>query len=188
MPGTGLGAASPTAWYHARALRAARALPWFLLLVAGCGAAAEPSPAAPTGAASADPPQQPRRTRWARFDEVSSWPAANPTPIPSKGHGSGQYQITVRVQPDALGDYVAHGSRATMPLGTVVAAFHRDARRGQSGPVYVMTRAASGWTYTAYEPSGFAAEHGVLALCERCHLEAPSGGLFGLPRETPPRD
>jgi len=96
--------------------------------------------------------------------------------------------MTVRVQPDALEEYVAHGSRASLPPGTIIAAFHRDSRRGQPGPVYVMTRTTAGWTYGAYEPSGFAAEHGVLGLCERCHLEAPSGGLFGLPRETPPRD
>ncbi|MCC6900336.1 MAG: hypothetical protein IT377_15265 [Polyangiaceae bacterium] len=70
----------------------------------------------------------------------------------------------------------------TVPDGALIAAFHTDERTGAAGPVYVMERVGQGWKYSAFDADGRATEHGALALCERCHAEAPSGGLFGLPR------
>lgn len=123
-----------------------------------------------------------RRAKWARFDEVSAWPAATDKPFPSRGHGAGQYEITVKLDPSERARYLELGGRAELPQGTVVAAFHRDTRTGRPGPIYVMQREAQGWAYSAFDAEGLATEHGVLSLCQRCHLESPSGGLFGLPR------
>lgn len=90
--------------------------------------------------------------------------------------------MDVRVSPNEREAYLALGPGPTLPSGSVVAAFHKDAKTGRPGPVYVMERQGSAWKYLAFEADGRAAEHGVLTLCERCHAESPTGGLFGLPR------
>lgn len=117
-----------------------------------------------------------------------AWPAANPTPIASRGHGAGQYELSIRVTPAERERYVELGGSAEMPVGTLVAAVHRDVRQGQPGPLFVMEKRAQGWSYLALDARGFPREHGVLSLCERCHRESPSGGLFGLPRAAGPAD
>jgi hypothetical protein len=86
------------------------------------------------------------------------------------------------VSESARASYVALRPDLELPDGAIIAAFHRDAKTGQPGPVYVMTRDRGAWKYAVFDAGGRASEHGPLTLCERCHAEAPSGGLFGLPR------
>ena len=94
--------------------------------------------------------------------------------------------MTIRVSPSVRDPYVQLGGGADLPVGAVVAAFHRNVRQAQPGPVFVMEKQERGWRYLAFDARGFAAEHGVLNLCERCHRESPSGALFGLPRGMNP--
>ncbi|GMV17099.1 MAG: hypothetical protein AMXMBFR56_53230 [Polyangiaceae bacterium] len=150
----------------------------FVALACAGGRPPEAEPSQPRRAATAPRPAP----RWARFDEVAAWAPANPEPFASRGHGASAYLIDVRVSPAAREAYLALRPDQSLPSGTLVAAFHKDAKTGRPGPIYVMERQGSGWKYSAFEASGRTAEHGVLTLCERCHAESPTGGLFGLPR------
>lgn len=125
----------------------------------------------------------PRRAspRWSRFDEVAAWPAINPAPLPSNGHGTANTLVSIRVSADVADSYRGLRPGLVLPTGTIVAAFHTDAKTGSPGPVFVMERQADRWKYSALDADGRATEHG-LSLCERCHAEAPTNGLFGLPR------
>jgi hypothetical protein len=125
----------------------------------------------------------PRRAppRWSRFDEVAGWPPVNPTPFVSKGHGASRTLVSIRVSASVAESYRGLRPDLTLPTGTIVAAFHTDAKTGAPGPVYVMEREADRWKYSALDADGRTSEHG-LALCERCHAESPTSGLFGLPR------
>jgi len=90
--------------------------------------------------------------------------------------------MDVRASESARAGYSSLGPHSTFPDGSLVAAFHKDAKTGRPGPVYVMERQSGAWKYLAFDPGGRPAEHGVLTLCERCHSESPSGALFGLSR------
>lgn len=120
--------------------------------------------------------------------EVLGWPVLNAEPIASRGHGTGDLALEVRADPASREQYLELHRGQEWPVGTLVAAFHRDTKRGQPGPIYVIEKRASGWAYLAFDPEGRAAEPGTLGLCQRCHDEAPDGALFGLPRPVPPRD
>lgn len=150
----------------------------FVALACASARPREAEPSQPRPAATTTRPAP----RWARFDEVAAWTPANPEPFASRGHGASSYLIDVRVSPAEREAYLSLRPGLSLPAGTLVAAFHTDAKTGRPGPVYVMERQGSGWKYSAFEASGRAAEHGVLTLCERCHAESPTGGLFGLPR------
>lgn len=102
-------------------------------------------------------------------------------PIASRGHGDGRFRLTVRVSESAREAYRMLGPTSEVPEGALVAAFHRDGQTGQLGPVYVMEHRGQNWSYAVYDAEGYAMEQGV-QLCERCHLESPTGGLFGLPK------
>lgn len=168
-------------WYHASPLRAALApLIWFCCALSAC--AENPAPES-----ADDPPApaaKPRRPapRWARFAEVAAWPSVTPKPFRSSGHGAAGTLVSVRVPESMLESYRALRPGLAVPSGTLVAAFHTDERTSNPGPVYVMERVGDAWKYSAFDAEGRATEHGALALCERCHAESPSGGLFGLPR------
>jgi hypothetical protein len=119
---------------------------------------------------------------------VSGWPAANEKPILSRGHGTGELTLVVRTDPASRERYLAMQRDVEWPTGTLIAAFHRDKKNGRPGPIYVIERRTNGWAYLAFDAEGRPAEPGTLGLCQRCHEEAPSGALFGLPRELPPRE
>lgn len=171
---------SERSWYHAARLRAAN-VPLVLSCLAALACASGRPAQAPRDKPATAPAARPA-PRWARFDEVAAWPTLNAAPITSRGHGASSYLMDVRVSADLRESYRSLRPGLVAPSGALVAAFHKDAKTGRPGPVYVMERRGEAWSYQAYEADGRAAEHGVLTLCERCHAESPSGGLFGLPR------
>lgn len=152
---------------HARLLAA-----WVTaVLLAACGGGSE----APL------PPVAPRPSpaRWSRIAAASRWPEAAPA-FPSRGHGSGAFVASIRVEPASLEAYRELVSGAVFADGTAVAVFHR-APDGTPGSVYAMEKAGGAWTFTASNADGMLLD-GHVGLCARCHEEAPADHLFGVPR------
>jgi hypothetical protein len=172
------------AWYHARPLRAALVpFSWLagIALWAGCAGKPPERAKTPTKPAQTETKRAPLPP-WDRFSEIRAWPALNEQPLASRGHGNGAYVLDVRVSPESRDAYLALLPGSTIAAGTIVAAFHRDPRRGGAGPVYVMEKGPSGWAFRALDAEGRPSEHGV-DLCRRCHAEAPADSLFGLPKK-----
>ncbi len=186
-----------TAWYHAGLRHAARPrLALAAALLTGCGAGVSPgylpgaSDASRGGGAGPAPAAagQPAK-RWAQFEAARKWPPVDSTPVAAKDHGGGRYLGIVRVSPEARQDYLDLSRGTKLPVGSVVAMFHEQARGHAPGPVYVMKKAAGGWRYLVVGPGGRIRSKGALPLCERCHVEARSDHLFGRPidAETHPQ-
>jgi hypothetical protein len=136
--------------------------------------AEEPPPSLPRGAPVAAP------QRWAGLAEAEQWPAMG-TSFVSRGHGAGEYVVTVRVPESYAALYRGLVTGAQLPAGMTVAAFHEH--RGERASVYVMTKEASDdWAYLVVRPDGVLEPAGAVALCARCHAEAPVDSLFGSPR------
>ena len=107
-------------------------------------------------------------------------------PFPSRGHGAGRYTLELRVSPESREAYVALMPGTTLPNGALIAAFHRESRLGQPGPIYTMEKRGDAWSFRVYGPDGIPAEAGLTELCARCHAESPTDQLFGLPRALRP--
>ncbi len=84
--------------------------------------------------------------------------------------------MEVRVSPESRDAYLSLRPGVTLPDGAVVAALHHD------GPIYLMEKRDGRWTFHILGDDGRPTEHGPLALCARCHAEAQTDMLFGLPR------
>lgn len=139
------------------------------------GCAAAPRTAAP---APVPRPVAPPRVPWARFAEVSAWPASD-SAFANRGHrGAGKLAL-VRVSPEARGAYAELVMDSVMPEGSVVALFHQNPG-GASGPVFVMEKRNATWTYIAFAPDGVLA--GTTSHCAGCHAAGVGDSLFGLPR------
>jgi hypothetical protein len=122
---------------------------------------------------------------WDRYDEVQGWPSAHEKAFLSLGHLSAQYAASVIVDPAARDAYQNLVTGSSLPVGTVIAEFHRDARTGQKGPVFAMQKQAVGrWEFLVVDPAGVVQNRGQLALCQRCHAEGVADQLFGLPRSA----
>lgn len=119
--------------------------------------------------------------RWPEFDTVRRWPAVEDKPLMVRDHGGGRYLGTVRVSPDARQAYQALARGSELPVGSIVAMFHEDARGHGKGPVYVMQKQKAGWRYLILRPDGRIRQQGAIRLCERCHAEATADHLFGPP-------
>jgi hypothetical protein len=170
-------------WYHAPGLRAATLIPVTLSLgiAAACSGAPSREPVAPPRPAAAPAKPAPRPAPWSRFAEVSSWAPVNEKPFASQGHGTDRYLVDIRVSPEIRDAYLALLPSTKLPVGALVAAFHRDEISGKPGPIYVMEKTNDGWKFAVYASDGSAVQSGALGLCARCHAESRSDSLFGLP-------
>jgi len=149
-----------------------------VLSVAACHATREGTP--PAIAPDAVDTAGPQPVLWDRFDQARSWPAATAAWTPSAGHGPGGWWVQVRGAPEVLASYRGLGPADRFSPGNVLAAFHRTGPTTE-GPVFAMIRGdEGGWTFVATDPSGHLDPTADLALCERCHAEAPFDGLFGV--------
>ncbi|HEX4475020.1 MAG TPA: hypothetical protein VH142_08090 [Polyangiaceae bacterium] len=146
------------------------------LFVVACGAAPTPAPSPPPSA-SASAPKTAVHARWERAGDVATWPEVRP-PFPSRGHGVG-FVVDIRVPSEELAEYRALVRGQSLRPGFVVAASHRDAGTGAPGPVYAMTKTASGeWSFVVATADGRTITRGALPLCARCHAEAPTDAVF----------
>jgi hypothetical protein len=85
--------------------------------------------------------------------------------------------------------YPALGPARKLPPGSVLVEPHY--RPGSAEPVvlFVMAKRPPGfdadggdWEYLVVDPGGVVSERGRLALCSRCHAEAPHDHVFGAAR------
>jgi hypothetical protein len=91
--------------------------------------------------------------------------------------------MVVRTPPASLQHYRDLTLGGEVPPGFRVAAFHIDESTGGPGPIYAATRQIDGmWHYVLADGAGGLIEEGALPVCARCHDEAPTHGLFGLPQ------
>ena len=98
----------------------------------------------------------------------------------ARGHATGEYLVDVRVAPAFCDEYRRLTAGQTLPVGTIIAAFHRRRVTGEAGSIYAMSKRDSGaWDYVVAEPDGAIIARGDLPLCARCHAEAPADSVFG---------
>ena len=127
-----------------------------------------------------------RNEHWADAVAARSWPLARDAFV-SRGHGVRTFLAEVRVAPPNLEAYRRLAPGQLMPVGAVVAAFHRSRETGAPSSIYVMTkRAPDDWQFLVSEPDGTRDENWNLELCARCHAEAAADHLFGLPMSPDP--
>lgn len=112
------------------------------------------------------------------------WPTSNPQPFASRGHGAARYTIDVRVDEIARPVYQALLPGTVFADGTVIAAFHHDPEHGRTGPIYVMEKVEGRWRYSIVGSDGRQRQQSSLELCARCHAEAVSDHVFGLPEKV----
>jgi hypothetical protein len=68
-----------------------------------------------------------------------------------------------------------------LPDGSVIAMFHQSRDGATGGPVYVMEKKASEWTFVALDAEGAVTSEN-LNVCALCHRGGVADQLFGLPR------
>ncbi|HEV8246921.1 MAG TPA: hypothetical protein VGP93_14180 [Polyangiaceae bacterium] len=171
------GAATIT-WYHAALDRAAL----LLGLLASCGSVPQPK----AEASRVEPPAaKPPRQTWPAFAEVSSWPALNAEPFPSRGHLLEPGFVDVRVSTAAREIYLGLVADNVFPEETILALFFTDRPRAHPGGVYAMEKRAGGWRFLGMDAQGGLDPHVDSASCARCHEVALADGAFGLPRSAP---
>lgn len=148
-------------------------------------ACARPPEPAPLPAKPALPPKAPAPI-WSDFEASREWPISTEHWFVSRGHYGGTSEALVRVSPAAIERYRQHTPGAKLEPGTVLVMLHRSRTTGKRGPVHVMQRESSDWTYLLLEPDGRIVRRGALPLCARCHAEAVSDSVFGPPHEAGP--
>jgi hypothetical protein len=123
--------------------------------------------------------QRPTPSTWEHFAEASTWPKVIER-ASARGHATGEYSVDVRVAPAFCDEYRRLTAGQTLPVGTIIAAFHRNRVTGDAASIYAMSKRGSGsWDYVVAEPNGAIVARGDLPLCARCHAEAPADSVFG---------
>jgi hypothetical protein len=141
---------------------------------------------APPSPPSAPLPEATPHERWARFDELASFPALNDPPFPTRGHLVKPSHAVVRASPEARAQYLALVTDTVLPDGATIALFHQSSDGSEQGLVYVMEKESTTWTFLVLEADGrIAAENG--SGCALCHRGGVGDHLFGLPRSITSR-
>jgi hypothetical protein len=97
--------------------------------------------------------------------------------FPSMGHAGGRYAATVYVSPEAREAFLE--GKALAPGSEVVMATVDRASKAH-GPSFFMKKDTNDvWRFGVVESPGAKPEE--VALCARCHVEAPHDSLFALP-------
>lgn len=141
---------------------------------------------APTNPTATPKPAPQPYPNWA---SVSSWPALTEaqgtepsvTRFASLGHGGGRYSYSVHVEPQHERAYRELVAEHPFPAGATLWVQLFDAKSGDLGPIYVMHKADTKWDFTQLNAAGLIVK-GAVETCRRCHSEAPTDHLFGLPR------
>lgn len=124
-----------------------------------------------------------RSTTWELASALSSLRRA--TPRDRSQHMNGDLEGEVLANAEAKA-YPALGPLRSLPPGAILVETHY--RPGSSDPevLFVMAKQPPGfdpdggdWEYMVVEPGGMIAQRGRIALCARCHAEAPHDRVFG---------
>ena len=148
-----------------------------LALPAASACASEVPPQSPTAPTHEEAP----RETWSRFDEIKGYAAVNDTPFSTRGHLVKPSHAVVRVSSDAREKYLGLVTDSVLPDGSVIAMFHQSRDGATPGPVYVMEKRASEWTFVALDAEGAVTSEN-LNVCALCHRGGVADHLFGLPR------
>jgi len=170
--------------YHGPVRRVCRGDSWILCIAAFLPSACGRPPPEPAPETRAPPRERPR---FQLVVEAKNWPRAF-APFVSRGHGSGDYTMDVRVTPSSLGavrDLVLGG---VVPRGTAVVALHTRPGSALSGSSYTMQKRPDGaWDFFVADADDRIVAGGNLPLCAHCHADAPADSLFvPAPSEGPP--
>jgi len=128
-------------------------------------------------AADAAPPPAPT---WDAYAEVVKWAPVNAAPFTSRGHEP-QQLVDVRVSEDSRAAYQDLVTDHVFPDGTLVAQLPHATGR-EAGHGYAMRKTAGAWAFFELDPQGGVLASGPDLPCARCHAQAASDHLFGLPR------
>ena len=154
-----------------------------MVLATGCGAPplqgvgrptdiprlAGPDPNAAETGQTASPISADFATRLARV---------GPDSFVSSGHAGGRYAATVYVTPAAKD--TALRADGVVAAGTEIVMTNVDRVTHAAGPTFFMQKEPSGaWRFATQETTNVKSDG--LALCARCHAEAPGDHVFGLP-------
>jgi hypothetical protein len=109
---------------------------------------------------------------------------AGPTFV-SRGHFVDARPATVLVNAAAAGPYAARHPQGRFPVGAMLVE-KLTGQRADQGALFAMIKREPGtfeaggdWEYVAAQPDGAVEDRGSLAICARCHAEAPSDWVFG---------
>jgi hypothetical protein len=107
----------------------------------------------------------------------------------SRGHFAGRWKAETRMNKDAAAAYAHLVSSMRFPGGSLLVQTHRDA--STNGPIFAMVKHDAGyfpdgadWEFVVTDSQGWIEDRGALALCARCHAEAPADGVFPLPSDA----
>lgn len=124
--------------------------------------------------------EEPVPRRLARFDEVETFATVSRL---RTSHPVGDYAATIRVDP--LAASYGKSAREPMPVGAMIVEAMAGDPEAPPQLYYVMERREPGyfpeggdWEYAVLGPDGTTTAAGKLALCARCHGEAPREHLF----------
>jgi hypothetical protein len=125
-------------------------------------------------------PDKPKR--WEHMDGLSSFRKAGARA--RSQHLQGEHEAEVLVN-EAAGAYPALGPTRTLGPGSVLVEALYATNQPEVAMYFVMSKSAgsnSEWEYAVVSSNGMVERRGALALCARCHAEAPYGQVFGRPR------
>ncbi|MDI1432424.1 hypothetical protein [Polyangium sorediatum] len=139
------------------------------------GAAPRPTSSAPTV------PTAPHR--WELADRLNSLRKA--TPRARSQHLAGEHDAEVLANDEAAA-YPALGPQRPLAAGAVLVEALYTAGSSDVALYFAMAKRASAqggeWEYLVVRADGQVEQRGRLALCERCHTEAPDDHVFGRAR------
>lgn len=117
--------------------------------------------------------------------QLQSWPKLQ-YEITSGGHSGQPYVAEVHIDSIAtMQSYQQLSTGSELPVGTTIVQLHQD-KQGSAGPIYVMEKLQTGWSFSELDPLGHLLREGALANCARCHAEGVADSLFGPLRVLPP--
>ncbi|AUX41519.1 hypothetical protein SOCE26_029390 [Sorangium cellulosum] len=151
----------------------------------GRSLAAEPRATAAAPAASAAPLTSETST-WELVAQLPGFKIA--TGRARSQHFTGELEAEVRINA-AAEPYPVLGPGRVLPSGAALVEFHYAAGSSEPVALLAMVKRPAGydpeggdWEYLLLTPQGRVHHRGALALCKRCHADAPHDHLFGGPR------
>lgn len=126
-------------------------------------------------------PEKP--TRWEHMDELSSFRKA--APRARSQHLQGEHDAEVLTN-EAAAAYPTLGPSRQLPAGSVIVEALYAPNQTDVAMYFAMVKqssaSGSAWNYAVISKTGLVEKRGALALCARCHAEAPQDQVFGRPR------
>jgi hypothetical protein len=166
-------------------------------LVTACGPREPPLVSPGTSTASAIGTGSPRAAadaavKWEGFGDLGAYRAMG-KPFISRGHFAGRWQAEVLANESAAGTYAKLSRSSHFSPGAVLVKKHSEKDSRAPGPIFVMAKHEPGffapggdWEYLVADSDGWIEDRGPLPACARCHAEAVTDWVFGLPADARP--